>query len=179
MKMHRSSFTAVPLSLFVAMTAALQWWGSAPAGADTEIMTSTTTSTSTSSTTTATTTPAWVSIKGTVSGAPESVAFSGQAKLTARVVTDPDFGAVPTVVLSIDLSGVTGVGSSTGKTYVNSNQEIVNRRLTAADMVQLTFPFYPSGTSTMAARVGMASFNLRFDVNTLKLTAASGSIGSP
>jgi hypothetical protein len=119
-------------------------------------------------------------VKGIVSGQPESVSFSGQARLKANVVTDPDFGSPPTLVLSIDLSKVTGVGSSTGKKYVTSNQETLTRRLSAADTVQATFPFYLSGDSAMASsRVGTASFNLSFNVNTLQLTGASGEIVSP
>jgi hypothetical protein len=148
----------------------------APAWGDTTIVSSTTTSTSTLSTATATTTTALVPLSGTVSAAPESVKFSGQAQVSAKVVTDPTFGSWPTVVLSIDLSNVTGVGSSTGKTYGTSNREILTRRLSAADSVQVTFPFQSSGAAPL---LGMASFNLSFDVNTLKLTAASGDIGSP
>jgi hypothetical protein len=116
---------------------------------------------------------------GVVTGGPESVTFSGQAKVSADVVTDPDFGGIPTVVLTIDLSSLKGVGASTGAKYVTSDQGIVQRRLAAGDSVQYTFPFYQSGTSPLAPRVGLASFNLSIDVNTLKLTGVSGSIGSP
>src|SRR5882672_2714894 len=98
--------------------------------AQTTISTSTTTATSTSSTTTTTSTSALVTVN-----------FSGQAQVKANVVTDPDFGAQPTVVLSIDMSNVTGVGASTGKKYVVSAQETLNRKLNAADLVQVTFPF--------------------------------------
>lgn len=179
MKTRRPLFTAgAPLLLAAAVAAASLAPGS-PANAQTTIMASTTTATSTSSTTTTTTTPALVTINGIVSGVPESVSFSGQAQLKANVVTDPDFGNPPTVVLSIDLSNVTGVGSSTGKMYVVSNKGILHRRLAASDMVQVTFPFYPSGGSAMSPRTGMASFNLSYDTTTLKLTGASGSIASP
>ena len=95
------------------------------------------------------------------------------------MVTDPDFGNPPTVVLSIDLSNVSGVGSSTGKTYVTSSRAILERRLTAADTVQVAFPFFPSGGSAMSARVGMASFNLSYNVNTGMLTGATAGIASP
>jgi hypothetical protein len=175
MKTRRSQFTPGALSLSAAMLASIV----APASAQTTIMAPTTAATSTSSATTATTTPALVTIKGIVSALPESVSFSGQARLNAKVVTDPDFGRTPTVVLSIDLSNITGVGAATGKKYVISNQEILTRRLTAADTVQATFPFYVSGGSAMSPSIGMASFNLSFDVNTYKLTGASGSIASP
>ena len=45
--------------------------------------------------------------------------------------------------------------------------------------MQYNFPFYENGASAMSARVGSVSLNLSFDVNTLKLTGATGSIGSP
>jgi hypothetical protein len=166
-------------SLGVAILASAAALLGSPAGAQTTIMASSTTFPSTSSSTSVTTTPALVSIKGTVSGSPESVVFSGQAKLSARVVTDPDFGTIPTVLLSIDLSGVTGIGSSSGKKYVTSDGEIVRRRLAAADAVQFKFPFYPSGGSAMSARTGVTSLKLSFDVNSLKLTGASGAIAGP
>jgi len=114
-----------------------------------------------------------------VTGGAESVSFSGKAKLSADVVTDPDFGGIPTVVLSIDLSSLKGVGASTGATYVTSDLGIVQRRLAAGDTVQFTFPFNRSGMSPLAPSVGFASFNVSFDVNTLKLTSATGRIGSP
>jgi hypothetical protein len=176
MKMRSSLFPSAPLALFLAMT--LPWW-SAPASAQATIMSSSTLATSTSSTTTTTSTAALVAVTGVVTGGDESVSFSGRVKVSANVVTDPDFGGTPIVVLSIDLSGLSGVGAATGKKYVTSDEEIVNRRLTAADTVQYTFPFYQNGASALSARVGLASFNLSFDVNTLKLTSASGSIGSP
>jgi hypothetical protein len=152
---------------------------SPPVSAQTTISASTTTATSTSSTTTTTSTSALVSVKGALIGTPENVNFSGQAQVKANVVTDPDFGSQPTVVLSIDMSNVTGVGASTGKKYVVSAQETLNRRLNATDLVQVTFPFYASGGSPLASRVGSASFSLGYNVSTLKLTGASGQIASP
>jgi len=118
-------------------------------------------------------------VTGIVTGTPESVKFSGLAKLSASVVTDPDFGGIPTVVLTIDLSGLKGVGASTGAAYATSDQAIVQRRLAAVDTVQYSFPFNRSGTSAMAPSLGSASFNLGFNVNTLKLIVATGTIGSP
>jgi cytoskeletal protein RodZ len=179
MKTPRSLFTPGVLSLGVAILGSAAALLGSSANAQTTIMASTTAFPSTSSSTSVTTTPAVVTIKGTVSGSPENVSFSGQAKLSASVVTDPDFGTTPIVVLSIDLSGVTGVGSSSGRKYVTSDGEIVRRRLAAADAVQLRFPFFPSGSSAMSARTGVASLNLSFDVNSLKLTGASGAIASP
>ena len=171
MKTSRSLFVPVILVGIVGLPSL--------ASAQTTISASTTSSNSTSSTTTTTSTSALVTVKGSVVGAPETVNFSGQAKVSTNVVTDPDFGAQPTVVLSIDMTGVVGVGASTGKQYVVSGQETMNRRLNAADLVQVTFPFYQSGTSPTTARIGAASFSLGYNVSTLKLTGASGQIGSP
>ena len=188
--MRRLPLSSVPVSVALAISAALCW--TAPAGAQTATSVSTSTSlsttslsasttvaTSTSSATTTTSTSAVVPVAGVVTGGPESVLFKGPAKLSASVVTDPDFGGTPTVVLSIDLSNVSGVGASTGAKYVTSDGEIVQRVLTAVDTVQYTFPFYQSGTSPLAPSLGQASFNLGFDVNTLKLIGAAGTIGSP
>jgi hypothetical protein len=162
MKMRQLLFTLVALPLFVAILGMLVWGGGPAVAAFTTALSS-----------------ALIGIKGTVSGTPESVSFSGQAKISSKMVTDPDFGNPPTVVLSIDLSKVTGVGTSTGQTYVTSSQVILDRRLTAADTVQVPFPFSPSGGSALSARVGMASFNLSFNVNTGMLTGATAGIASP
>ena len=177
--MRRLPFSYVPLSVALAVSAAF-WW-TAPAGAQTatSLSASTTVATSTSSATTTTTTSALVPVTGVVTGGAESVSFSGKAKVSANVVTDPDFGGTPIVVLSIDLSGLSGVGAATRKKYVTADGEIVQRGLTAVDTVQYTFPFYESGAGATSAREGSVSFNLSFDVNTLKLTSATGRIGSP
>lgn len=183
--MRRLPLVSVPLSVALAISAALGW--TAPAGAQTAtslststtLSASTTVATSTSSATTTTSTSAVVPVTGVVTGGAESVSFSGKAKVSADVVTDPDFGGTPVVVLSIDLSGLNGVGAATRKKYVTADGEIVQRGLTAVDTVQYTFPFYESGAGALSAREGSVSFNLSFDVNTLKLTSATGSIGSP
>jgi hypothetical protein len=183
MKRYPSLFTPAVLSLSIAVALSALSGSSAnaqTAAAATSITATPATAVSTSSASTATTSSALVAVAGIVSGSPESVSFSGQAQVSTKVVTDPDFGNPPTVVISIDLSSITGVGSSTKKKYAISNQEILTRKLAAADTVQMTFPFYMSGTSAIGATtVGMASFNLSFDMTTLKLTGVSGSIASP
>lgn len=179
MKTRPSLFRSGVLSLGVAVVASMAAFSGSLANAQATIAASTTSSTSTSSTTTTTATSALVTIKGIVSGAPENVVFSGQAQLNANVVTDPDFNRPPTVVLSIDLSKVTGVGSSSGKKYVTSAQTVLNRGLNVADAIQLAFPFVQSGGSAMSSRVGVASFSLSYNVGTMKLTGATGQITSP
>ena len=120
---------------------------------------------------------ALVPVKGTVSGAPESVAFSGQARISSRLAKDPDFG-VPRLVLSIDLSGVAGVGSSSGAKYVVSGPELTQRRVASSHAVEFTFPFTKSGGSELP-QTGIASFALGFDVDTGAITSASGAVSSP
>ena len=145
----------------------------------TTTLSSTVISVSTSSATTATRTAGLVPIAGTVIDAQESVTFHGMAQVSANVVTDPDFAGWPTAVISIDLSSLTGVGISNGKAYVGSGAAIVNRPLSAADTVQLTFPYYARGDSALSAHVGLASFNLSFNVNTMKLMGVTAHIDSP
>jgi len=183
-------FSPVFRSIIVATAASMLWCASTPASAQaaaavsnaaavSHVAGAAATAPAPTVATTTTATDLVVPIKGTVSGLPESVSFVGIAQISADVVTDPDFGAVPTVVLSIDLGKVTGIGSSTGKSYVTSNQETLNRRLSLVDTVQFTFPFFPSGGSAMSSRVGMATFNLSFNVNTMQLMGATAAIGGP
>jgi hypothetical protein len=120
-----------------------------------------------------------VTIKGIVSGQPESVSFSGQAQVNSRLVQDPDFGK-PVLLLTINLTTVSGVGSSTRAKYVIPTQELVQRHLAPSHSVQVTFPFLKSGSSdASSARTGVASFSLSFDTNTGAVTSATGSVASP
>lgn len=166
-------------SLFASMTVLAAIGVPSFVSAQTSIGASTTTSTATLSTTTTTATPALVPVKGSVTGVPENVNFSGQAQVSTKIVTDPDFRLPPTVLVSIDLGNVAGVGASTGRKYVVVSQETLRRPFNAADLVQITFPFYPSGGSSMSPRLGTASFSLGYDLQTLKLTGASGQIATP
>ena len=117
-----------------------------------------------------------VPLKGVVSGSPESVRFSGQAKVTSRLAPDPDFFK-PRLVLSIDLSGVPGVGSTTGAKYVISGPELLQRDVAASHTIEITFPFH-GGASSAAPRTGLASFVLDFDPSTGAVIRASGNVSS-
>lgn len=122
---------------------------------------------------------ALVPIKGVVSGSPESVNFSGDAKVLSRHAPDPDFNK-PRLVLSIDLRGVAGIGASTGAKYVVYGPELVARPLAASHTVEISFPFKSSALTTAStSRTGVASFVLDFDVATGALTAATGSVSTP
>lgn len=162
MKIRRLLFASAVLPVAVAILGVLLWGGGPALAAFTTAASS-----------------ALVSINGTVSGTPESVAFSGQAQIGSKMVTDPDFGKPPIVLLSIDLSNVTGVGSSTGNTYVTSSHAILARPLAATDTLQVRFPFAPNPGGIAPTRVGLASFNLSFNVTTGMLTGAVATIASP
>lgn len=120
---------------------------------------------------------AMIPLQGTVGGGAESVRFAGHAQLRANVVPDDHTGGWPTVILTIDLSKLSGVGALTGRKYVTSMQETFTRQLSAADTVEASFPFHPTGDGDIAsARVGTAAFHVNYNVNTLKMTGASGEI---
>lgn len=142
-------------TLWAAMVAPVLCLGSTPAGAPV--------------------TTVMVPIAGTINGGSESVAFSGQAQVKARVL----FGASPKVELSIDLGKMVGIGASTGKTYVSATQEILNRQLTVADLFDVTFTFVPAGGGSELARIGTANFNLGFDIDSGRLIGARAEVVSP
>jgi hypothetical protein len=120
-----------------------------------------------------------VPLKGVVSGTPESVSFTGEARVISRLASDPDFNR-PNLVLSIDLSGIAGVGSTTGAKYVVYGPEMVQRPVAASHSLEFTFPFKDVKSPTeMTARTGVASFVLDFDVSTGAVTKASGSVSTP
>jgi hypothetical protein len=122
-----------------------------------------------------------IPISGTVDGLPESVSVSGLARITSTLVkTDAKFHHPPRVILGFDLHNVSGTGVSTGTRYVTRSRDEMLRRLVAADVVELTFPLQPKvAKGITAARAGLASFTLNFDVNTGALTGGSGTVSTP
>jgi len=109
-----------------------------------------------------------------------NVSFSGSVTINSNRVSDPDFGTPDAVVLSIDLSGMKGTGSSTKATYVVSNQEVIIRRLKMGDNIVVTFPFNKNGANmSMSPRLGAASLALSFDVTTGALTGAKVTVSNP
>lgn len=161
MKNRRALLKSGLLAVAAAVAGGSAWWASEPAQAAGTWNTS------------------LVSMRGIVSGSPESVSFSGNAKVGTRLAPDPDFGS-PSLVVSIDLTGVSGVGTWTRAKYVIGGPEIVQKRLAASYVVDITFPFYRSGTDgTSGARTGHASFTLDVNTATGAVTSATGSIASP
>ena len=118
-----------------------------------------------------------VPIRGSVTGSPETVVFSGAARVESRLAKDPDFSR-PKLVIYIDLSGVSGVGSLTKKQYVIQGSEILQRRLSGSQQVEFTFPFVERGSPT-SVRSGVAAFALNVDTKTGAVTSAGGTLTGP
>ena len=121
-----------------------------------------------------------VTISGTVEGLPESVLFTGPVEVSTRPAPGRIAGAMAHVVVSIDLRQLSGRGLSTGKTYVSSAQANLTRVLGASDLIEITFPFFPSSAAPASpARTGLATFVLSYDVTTGALTAAVATVAAP
>ncbi len=122
-----------------------------------------------------------VAISGTVTGLPESVYFTGPVQVSTRPVPGRIAGATAHVVVSIDLRNISGRGQSTGTTYLTSGHANLTRLFGASDLIEVTFPFFRSGTAggDPSTRTGLASFNLSYDVTTGALTTATASIAAP
>jgi hypothetical protein len=120
-----------------------------------------------------------VPVRGVVTGAPESVTFTGNAVVLSRLAPDPDFNR-PRVVLTLDLTGVAGTGAQSGAKYVISGPEFTQRQVAASHAIEFTFPFKSNVSAAAAtARTGVASFVLDFNVSTGAVTGASASVTSP
>ena len=160
MKMLGALFSPVALSVLAAIAGGAAWSGDVPAQ------------------TAGTWNTALVPIKGTVSGKSENVVFSGQAKVNSKLALDPDFNR-PSLVLTIDLTGLSGVGTSTRTKYVIAGPENGQRSVAASHVVEFTFPFAQSGAMNLrSAQSGVASFALGFDPATGAVTSASGNVTS-
>jgi len=164
MKTLRLSVTPVVLSLFVVVLSGLAWWAGTPARAAFAP------------------TIALIPVSGVVTGQPESVKFSGQARVSSELVLDTSkFNVPPAVILTIDLSNISGTGSSTGAKYVaGGNGTNVYRPLVSNDTVEITFPFSRGATMGMSSvRSGVLTFALGFDMNTGAITRGTANIAGP
>jgi hypothetical protein len=166
MKIRRLSVSRVVLSLIVVVLSGLVWWAGTPARAAFAP------------------TVAFIPVSGTVSGQPESVRFAGQARVSSELVLDTTRFRpphLPAVILIIDLSGVSGTGSSSGARYsAGGDGTPVFRQLASADTVEITFPFSRGTSMGMSSvRTGVASFALSFDTNTGAITKGTATVAAP
>ncbi|MBI4291021.1 MAG: hypothetical protein HY661_06030 [Betaproteobacteria bacterium] len=155
MKVYR--FLLSPVVLSLALTGWTAWWASTPVRAADNWNTLS------------------VPIDGTVAGSPESVRFFGQATVESKISPDPDFNR-PTLVLTIDLSRVRGVGSFTRARYVITGPEQLNRSVSVSHFLEFSFPFTKSGGDLSTARAGTASFALTVDPTTGAVSSATASV---
>ena len=166
MKIRRLPVGAVALSFFAVVLSGLLWWAGTPARAAFAP------------------TVALIPVSGSVSGQPENVRFSGQARVSSELVLDTSRTRPPhppSVILIVDLSGVSGTGSSSEARYaVGGDGTPVFRQLASTDTIQIPFPF-TRGTSmgTSSVRTGVASFALSFDTNTGAITKGTATVAAP
>jgi len=163
MKMHRS-LARIVVSLLVVTLSGLAWWAGVSATPVNAPITTV------------------IAVSGIVSGQPESVRFSGQARISSELVVDTSqFHLPPAVILTIDLSNVSGTGSSTTARYVvGGSGENLFRQLASADTLEITFPFSRGTTMGMSGvRTGVVTLALSFDLNTGAITSGTGSIAAP
>jgi lipoprotein-anchoring transpeptidase ErfK/SrfK len=164
MKTRRLSVSPVVLSFLVVVLSGLVWWAGSPARAAFAP------------------TIALVPVWGIVSAQPENVVFSGQAQVSSELVRDTSkFRKPPSVILIIDLSNVSGTGSSTGATYAaGGTGTSVFRKLVSTDTVEITFPFSRGTTTNMSlVHTAVASFALTFDLNTGAITKGTATVAAP
>ncbi|HYT16075.1 MAG TPA: hypothetical protein VEL80_06810 [Burkholderiales bacterium] len=154
MKTHRVLWSPVVLSLFLAMMGGMVGGiGSAFA---------------------ATTTTLTVAVSGSISGPAESVSLSGNVTVTSTVDA-----ASGTVVLALDLTGLSGKGQSTGATYLFTPQAEVVRPLVVADTVVIGVAFYPNSPGGfLSASSALATLKLSFSTATGKLTAVAAAVST-
>jgi len=171
MKIRRLPVGAVVLSLVAVILSGLLWWAGTPARAAFAP------------------TVALIPVSGIVSGQPESVRFSGQARVSSELVLDTSRTRPPhppSVILIIDLSGVSGTGSSSEARYtVGGDGTPVFRQLASADTVEITFPFTRGATMSVSSagmssvRSGVVTFALSFDTNTGAITKGTATVATP
>jgi hypothetical protein len=117
-------------------------------------------------------------VKGTVTtNVPESIPFSGKLQIKTTVVPDPDFGATPSVHISIDALDVQGLGATTKTKYFAIEEDEIMRFLVASDQLDLTFAIATDPNGLTVVGTGLVSFTLTFD-SAGNLTAATGSVSN-
>jgi hypothetical protein len=160
---RRLPLTSVVLSFLVVVLSGLAWWANSPAQAAFAPSV------------------ALIPVSGIVTGQPESVRFSGQAQVSSELVLDTSkFNQPPAVILTVDLSKVSGTGSSTGARYVVAGDgTVIYKQLVSADTLEIPFPFSRGSMSASSARSGVASFALSFDLNTGAITNGTASVAEP
>jgi hypothetical protein len=107
-----------------------------------------------------------------------SVSSVRAAPVKTRLALDADFGDSK-LMLFIDMSGVSGVGSVSGSSYMVRSQDVLIRPLSMSQELELTFPFFKSMSDTLAStRTGVAQIVLNIDTTTGMVTSAAATMVS-
>ena len=106
----------------------------------------------------------------------EGLRFSGQAVISSRLASDPDFGR-PSLVLLFDMTGVTGVGAASGLLYRALSQEYVVRPHAMNQNIGFTFPMATDPDAPLASvRTGDARFVMNVDLATGAVTSVTAAL---
>jgi hypothetical protein len=119
-----------------------------------------------------------IPVQGIVTGAQETVAFKGMARVNSRLAADPDFN-LPQLVFTLDMSTVPGFGASSRARYVIGGPAIIQRRLAPSHRVEITFPFQRVDGGVGSTQTGVASFMLDVNQDTGDIAQASANVSSP
>jgi len=120
-----------------------------------------------------------LAISAKIAAKPEAVYVSGTITVKSRLVKDPDFGMLPHVALSVDLSGVTAEGAVSGALYDFYPRELALwRPLKAKDTLETSILFYKSSAGMTTASTGQVSAAVTFDTTTGRLTSGTVTVGT-
>jgi hypothetical protein len=108
----------------------------------------------------------------TATGA-ESVACAGTVTVTTRAVT------VGQVVVDINVSGVSCIGTTSRAAYANTGYARLTRPLVPQDVIQTTLAVYrDTAAGRLAARTALLTLNLTYNVTTGAVSGGTGGIGN-
>jgi hypothetical protein len=91
----------------------------------------------------------------------ESVKFTGHISVDGKVIDDPVFNSPMVVELVIDFSNVKIHGDKSTRDFITQAQAILHRPLKAADIIEVTFPYYLESDPSVS-RTAVASFETSF-----------------
>ena len=110
-------------------------------------------------------------------GLTEAITFSGPLVVTSIVSTDPTLG--PGAVVSIDGRALKGIGSRTGKVYLNECEANLTRPFGAKDTIKTTFAFFEDAPgSYLNSKTGLLTLNLTYNTTTMTLTKVTASVST-
>jgi len=121
-----------------------------------------------------------IPVAGVVNGLPESVSLSGSVTIVSRLSSDPLLGEAMRNRLTIKLVNVSGVGMTSGRSYVATGENTMMRLGSISDQFGVMFPFYRNtAAGPMAARSAMVSITLKVDLLSGAIGGATASISTP